>query len=511
MTYSPAQREAISDAAQAELARGYLLDFCRRMSAGYEEAAHTLLLIEHLEALERREIQKLIVEMPPRHSKSYHFSERFPAWYLGRHPDHPVIISSYGAQLAERQSRRVRALVESERYPFPTGVSGQTRAVSLWETTAGGEVTATGVGGALTGFGAKLLIIDDPIKDREEADSEVIRQKVWDWYTDVARTRLMPDAAQLVGMTRWHEADLVGRLLDSDEGNEWTVLRLPALAEDDDPMGRGRGEALWPGWFDELYLEGMQRLLGSRSFVSLYQQRPTAEEGGMFKRAWFLERYSLTPLERATQEGRVLDTPWHVCLTVDSAWDKGVGHDYSVIAVWGTDLRNYYLLYVWRDRVEYPDLKRAVLDIHARQHPMRPFGVFVEDAANGRPLVQDLRRLNVPVVGVRPVGSKQSRAAAVTPWFESGAVLLPERADWLEDWIEEHIGFPNAAYDDQVDTTALALSQLTRRFAALPLGVELPGTGTSGTSDTGGMSERRRKLLAERARGRSAGAVQRAR
>jgi hypothetical protein len=197
---------------QRELSRRCLVDFCQAMDPSYERSRHADLLIQHLEAVERGEIKRLAVFMPPRHSKTYHVSERFPAWFLGRNPDLRVILASYGAELAEGSSRKVRNLMKDERWPLRSvRVADDSGAVNKWATNAGGEVIAAGVGGAMTGFGADLLVIDDPVKGRAEADSETYRESTWNWYTEVARTRLMPGGRIVLCQTRWHEDDLASR------------------------------------------------------------------------------------------------------------------------------------------------------------------------------------------------------------------------------------------------------------------------------------------------------------
>ena len=474
MTTAPTlTRSAAVDWLDGEIARRSLRDFCERVDPAYASALHTDYLIDQLERLERREFNRLMVFMPPQVGKSYHVAERFPAWYLGRHPKDGVFIASYGADLAERSSRAVRSIITDERYPFDAQLDATSSAADRWVTTTGGSMRAVGVGGGLTGFGAQLGIIDDPIKDRKDADSALIRDNVWDWYRDVVRTRLRAGALMLIMLTRWHEDDLAGRLLNSPGASDWQVLSTPAIAEPGDVLGRPEGEGLCPWDYDspEQYVDSLPSVAkgdaSARSLAALYQQRPAPQEGGMLKRSWMKRRWHTLPPDRLDDNGNPRKGTWILIQTVDTAWSEGVGHDYSVIATWASDGVDRYLLNVWRERVEYPDLKRQVAqqfeDAGENYHgPVR--AVFVEDAANGRPLVQELRRTaNIPVVGIKPEGSKESRLDAITPWFESGKVLLPDSAPWLDDWIEEHVSFPTGTHDDQVDTTSLALAQLAGR------------------------------------------------
>jgi len=451
-----AARPEIERIMRSELARRNLGDFCELMDPSYERPRHTAVLVEHLEALERREIENLMVFMPPRHSKTYHVSERFPAWALGRDGSRQVILASYGSELAERNSRVVRALLTDERYPFETRVARDSGAVNRWATDArGGGVLAAGVGSAMTGFGANLLIIDDPIRDREAADSEGQRDRVWEWYGEVARTRLMPRAVQLLTQTRWHDDDLAGRILNSEDQRNWTVLTLPAIAEESDALGRSPGDVLWPQWYPRERLEQQRTVMGERAFGAVYQQNPIPATGGIFKPEWFVSRYDSLP------DLRGYDTI--VFQAIDGAWKTGVSNDYSVVATWATDLRNYYLIDVARKKVEFYDLKRLVVD---KFDEYRPRAVFCEEAASGYALLSELRRTtNIEIIGISPKGSKEARAEAVAPMFEAGRVYLPAQAPWLEAWIHEHLRFPGGAHDDMVDTTSLALLKL--RDAAL--------------------------------------------
>jgi predicted phage terminase large subunit-like protein len=439
---------AMGAMASQELGRRHVGDFLALLAPGYQQPPHVAAMCDLLERLERRELFKACVEIPPRCGKSLHCSQGFPAFYLGLHPDHQVILASYSAERAEDNSRAARRFMQDPRYPFDVRVSKSSSSVGRWHTTAGGVVIAEGVGGGLTGFGAHLLSIDDPVKDREEADSPVSRERAWSWFTEVAMPRLMPDGVVLLVMTRWHEDDLVGRILNSPASEDWEVLRLPALAEEDDPLGRGEGEALWPERFPVEKLPSVERgEISSRGFAALYQQRPTPDIGGLIKRAWLEGRYTALP-----QLSRVIQT-------VDSAFKTGVAHDFSVIATWGTDGRNFYLIDIWRRRVEYPDLKRALHQEGAKHHPD---AIYVEDAGPGQSLIQDLKRESgLPIIGRNPKGrSKESRVAAISGFLES-KVLLPEGASFVGLWIEEHVGFRSGApHDDQVDSTVLALEEL---------------------------------------------------
>ena len=264
-------------------------------------------------------------------------------------------------------------------------------------------------------------MIDDPIKDREEADSAAFRARIWAWFTQVAMTRLMPEAVVLLCLTRWHEDDLAGRILASPAGSKWEQLVLPALAEEDDPLGRSQGEALWPDWYPAESLPSVAAgEIDSRGFAAVYQQRPTLEQGGLIKREWLSGRY-----ERAPEGLRLVQA-------IDTAFKTGVANDFSVIATWGTDGRDFYLVDLCRRRVEFPELMRAI-EAEARKY--RPEKILVEDSASGQSAIQQLRATtSLPVLAIPPRGSKESRVAAVSGLLEAGKVMLPSNAHWLSDW-----------------------------------------------------------------------------
>ena len=464
-------------------ARNMLTGYCTLMDAEYEASPHSLKVVEHLEALERGEIRNLMVMEPPRHGKSYHASERFPAWYLGRHPKNRVILASYAATLAENNSRSVRNLMDDARNPFPVSLQVDSRSIGRWQTKQGGSLLAAGVGGGITGFGGHLLVADDLFAGRAEADSEVVRERTWLWYQEVFRTRRMPGARELSIGTHWHEDDVQGRILNSKGARNWTVLSIPAIAEDGDVLGRTPGEALWPSHFlkredwEQLTAKEQETVeplpsveegdISARGFAALYQQRPTPAGGGVFRHEWMLRRYSLEHIQMAKMGMR-----WRVIQTIDLGGKQGTGHDPSAIATWGSDGISKYLLDYWSAQDEYADVKGKAKALYSE---WRPRSVFVEDATWAQPLISDLRRESG--IAVQPVpaeGSKWTRADAVSPEFESGKVVLPERAPWLEKWDKEMTAFPNGTHDEAVDTTSLALAELRA------VGLRLPGRALNG-------------------------------
>ena len=451
---------------RAEAARRWLPDFCHYMDPNYESARHTRILCDHLMAVERGDINRLMISMPPRHGKTRHFSQFFPAWVMGRKPDSQIILASYGGELAEGNSRSVRNFLLDSQYPFRTRVSKDSSAVTRWSTEQGGILIATGVGGVMTGFGGTLICADDLFKSREEADSEIIREKTWQWWLEVVLTRLMPGGKIVLGATRWHEDDVHGRILNSSTANQWTVLDMPAFDEE--------GHALWPEWYDEASLLEKKEEIGTRAWNALYMQRPTAPEGGMFKRAWFQRRHTELDLEKVRFR--------QVVQTVDSSFKTGVNNDWSVIATWGTDGVDYYLIDLWRKKVEFPELVEAIRSEYSKERKgPQPRVILIEDTAAGQSVIQVLRRSSsLPVIPISVKESKEARAESVTPIFEAGKVSIPEHHPLRDEFVDEHCGFPAGRHDDCVDTTAMALRRLRavyqgnlKAFLTRPRGIRI--------------------------------------
>jgi predicted phage terminase large subunit-like protein len=370
----------------------------------------------------------------------------FAAWYLGRHPDRFVICASYGQELADDFGRKVRNLVS---YPLHEAVfpgcrlAEDSSSMRRFNTTTGGSYYAVGRGGPVTGRGAHLLIIDDPLKDREEAQSETIRHGLHEWYSSVAYTRLQPGAAIVLIQTRWHQDDLAEWLLREHPDEHWEVARFPAIAEQDEGFRR-EGEPLWPERFPLPVLDQIRQAIGGATWASLYQQRPAAAEGAIFKRDWW-ERYAVAP-----QLSRVIQS-W------DTAFKSGRENDHSVCTTWGQAPAGYFLLGLWRGRVEFPELKRRLID---QAKEWNANAILVEDAASGQSLIQELRTTALPILPIKADSDKLSRAAAVTPLLEAGKVFLPESSSWLADYLDELAAFPTGAHDDAVDSTTQALNYL---------------------------------------------------
>jgi predicted phage terminase large subunit-like protein len=383
--------------------------------------------------------------MPPRHGKSELLSHWTPIWYLANWPNKRIILASYAADFASSWGRKVRNTIVSSGVSIQ--VSADSAAAARWETAQGGGMVTAGVGGPITGRGADLLIIDDPIKNRQEAQSAMYREHLWDWWTSTARTRLEPGASVIIIMTRWHDDDLVGRFLENqiDEfGDQWQHVRLPAIAEEEEEF-RAEGEALWPDRYSVLDLTNARQAVGPEDWACLYQQRPALAEGGLFKYHWW-EFYDREP-----------DTMGEIFQFWDTAYKTGQANDYSACVTIGFDRKDYYVLNVWRDKVDYPNLTKVAQLLFRRWQPSR---VFVEDAASGQSLVQSLRReTSLPVIPVRVDADKVSRANAVTGIMEAGRVKIPNEGEWLNPFLDEMGLFPNGAHDDQVDAFVGCLRQ----------------------------------------------------
>lgn len=435
------QQDAARLLLKRRAARTGLIPFTEYTFPQYVPAGHHKLIAEHLEAVERGDIDRLMINMPPRHGKSELASRRFPAWFLGRHPSKSVIAASYNSDLATDFGRQVRNVIATEEYQqlFETALADDSRAANRWNTAEGGGYVAAGVGTAITGRGADILLIDDPLKDREEADSELQRQKIWDWYTSTAYTRLAPGGRVIVIQTRWHEDDLTGRLIADEArgGDKWVKLELPAINDN--------GEALWPEFYPLSVLERYRSVLPGRDWSALYQQRPTPDEGDYFKREWF-RFYDAKPLHLRTY----------------GASDYAVtakGGDYTVHVVCGVDPDdNLYVLDVWRSQAESHIWVETYIDLIARWKPLKwgqeqgqiikSLGPFIDKRMRER-------RVYCAQEPMTSVADKPTRSRSFQARAAMGKVYLPHNAPWVADLMAEMLTFPAGKHDDQVDALGL--------------------------------------------------------
>lgn len=490
-----AQQRHVKRALIARKARDNLIDFTRLMMpdpddpddpdrSRYIVARHHEAIARALEGVEAGLLPRLILAVPPRHGKSQLASRMLPAWFLGRNPYQSVIVSTYNQEYADDFGREVRSLVRAPNFKevFPGFSLRQGSAASdRIQTNEGGMGVFVGRGGAITGRGADLAIIDDPIKDADEAASPTIRDKLWRWFTSVFTTRLMTSQARMmIIQTRWHEDDLIGRLTDpqnpcysEQEARRWKIIHLPALAEDNDPLGRAPGEPLWPGRFDRDFLEA-QRNLDGRSFAALYQGRPSPEEGDFFKAA-YIKPYKAAQLPRNLRYYVASD---HAVSTAQTA-------DLTCIVVAGVDDENrIWVVETWWRRASTDVVVEAMLDVIRRYKPLAWFAEKGHISKSIGPFLRK-RMLEEQVFAAvheqTPVNDKMTRAQSIQGRMAQGQVYLPDYLPWYQAARHELLTFPNATHDDFVDAMAhlgLGLSSLVSAGRLPPPRPAEPNPGT---------------------------------
>lgn len=453
---TPEQITEIAAQAERELASRYYRDYVVHTHHGvYRHFRHTELVCESLQEIVDGKQKYILIEMPPRHGKSMTVTETFPSFFIGKNPGKRVIATAYSDSLARKFGRLNRNKLAEFGIPlFGCDISVEKSASNNWgiEGTRGGMI-ATGIGGSITGEGADLLIIDDPFKNAEEANSQTIREKVWAEWESTLSTRLHKGGSVIVIMTRWHEDDLIGRLLERSP-HEWERLRLPAVAEDDDDLlGREEGEALCPELgFDEEWAAIKKVEVGSMVWASLFQQRPAPSDGSIFNRNWW--KYYKTPPARFQE----------ILQSWDLTFKDSKGADYVVGQVWGRNGADKYLLDQVRAKMDFPSTVQAIRNL-SKKWP-RAKAKLIEDKANGPAVIATLKREIPGLIPVNPEGGKVVRAQAVTPDIEAGNVFLPEDAPWIHDFVEECAAFPNGKHDDQVDGMTQALNRMGGRASA---------------------------------------------
>lgn len=423
----------------------------------YQVGAVHRFIAGKLEAVERGDIKRLMLFLPPRTGKT-ELLMRWLAWCLGRHPDWPMLYTSYGADLAWEKSGETRNIVDGEEYAGifgalstvdePVALARDSRSVQRWRIAGRrGGLQAQGVGGPLTGKGGIIVVVDDPCKNREEADSATFRERTWKWYTSTLRTRLESAGRIVLCMTRWHEDDLAGRLLrraaEDPLADQWQIVSLPALAQPDDPLGRQPGQALDPARADEAYLAQTRASIGSRDWAAMYEQQPRPDAGNVFKREWLTTVAQLPELSR-------------VVVAWDTAFESKEQSDFSVAMLVGQGVDGRYIVAVLvHARLEFPELVQATKTQIARWPQAEH---IVEAKASGKSLRQALRAEGIPLIEVEPAGDKVARANAITRFFEAGMVTLLDGAG-VDALIHELLSFPNGTHDDQVDALVYGLAR----------------------------------------------------
>jgi len=453
------QLEAYERMQEQEKARKNFMEFVKKVWPTFIGGRHHSRMARAFERVANGELKRLIINMPPRHTKSEFASYLLPAWFLGNYPHKKVIQTSHTAELAVGFGRKVRNLVDQEGYKAVfSGVELQadSKAAGRWATNAGGDYFAIGVGGAVTGKGADLLIIDDPHSEQEAALAEVnpdIYDKTYEWYTSGPRQRLQPGGAIVIVMTRWSKRDLTGQVLKSSAqrgGDEWEVIEFPALLPSGNP--------LWPEFWSLKELSALKEELPNSKWQAQYQQNPVSESSAIVKREW----WQIWEDEDPPHCDFVLQA-W------DTAFEKSQRSDYSALTTWGVfyhpddtglSQANIILLNAFRERMEFPRLKQVAIE---QYKDWDPDSVIIEKKASGAPLIYEMRAMGIPVQEFTPSkgNDKISRLNAVSDLFASGRVWTPN-AQWAEEVIDEVASFPAGEHDDYVDSVSLALMRFRK-------------------------------------------------
>ena len=461
-------KEALKEILRRSLARQTLLGFTLytfpEYQAGWVHEEICQKLDEFLDKVRRKESPRLMLTMPPRSGKTEIASRRFPAYVLGRYPDTSIIATSYSSNLASRNNRDVQRVMDNNLYLnlFPDStLSGKNsnnknqtylRNSDIFEVVGHkGVYKSAGVGAGITGMGGDILIVDDVFKDRQEADSPTIRDKVYNWYTSTLYTRLSPGGGILIILTRWHVDDICGRLLEKDkDAKQWEVIEYPAIATHDEPH-RKKGEALHPERYPLEELLRIKSDVGSRDWEALYQQHPTIDGGAVFKKEW-IKHWTTLPDKFDT-----MLTSWDMTFKATDTTDYVVGQ------VWGRKGADCYFIDQVRKRMSFTDTIHEFVKL-SNKHP-KALKKLVEDKANGPAVIDVLKKHVQGIVPIVPKESKVARAYAVTPMWEAGNVYIPSPiiCPWIEDYMTELTNFPVVAHDDQVDATTQALRELQQR------------------------------------------------
>ena len=447
------------DAVSREKGQNNFLSFVKTMWPGFISGRHHAVMAKKFEDLASGKTKRLIINMPPRHTKSEFASYLLPAWFLGKFPEKKIIQCSNTAELAVGFGRKVRNLVDGETYAkiFPNvSLRHDSKAAGRWSTNANGEYFAIGVGGTVTGKGADLLIIDDPHSEQEAAlaaNDPSIYDKVTEWYTSGPRQRLQPGGRIVIVMTRWGKRDLTGQVLKAEGqrgGEAWEVIEFPAILPS--------GKALWPEFWSLKELGALKTELPNTKWQAQYQQNPTSEESAIVKREW----WKIWEDEDPPRCDFTL-------MAWDTAFEKSNRADYSACTLWGvfekedengTMQSNLILLNALRDRLEFPALKKKVIE---EWKGWEPDSMIIEKKASGAPLIYELRAMGIPVQEFTPVkgNDKITRLNAVSDLFASGRVWAPN-THWAEEVIDEVASFPSGEHDDYVDTVSLALMRFRK-------------------------------------------------
>ena len=426
-------------------AKSDFLSFVKCMWPDFVEGSHHRHIAEKFNKLATGEINRLIVNMPPRHTKSEFASFLLPSWMVGRDPKLKIIQTTHNSELAVRFGRKSKHLIDSDDYKkiFSTTLQEDSKAAGRWETAQGGEYFAAGVGGAITGRGADLLIIDDPHSEQDALSPDAL-ERAYEWYTSGPRQRLQPGGKIVLVMTRWSTKDLTAKLIQNQKepkSDQWHVVEFPAI------MDHG---PVWPEYWKLDELEKVKATLPVGKWNAQWMQQPTSEEGAILKREWW-----------SVYDKEYIPALQHVIQSYDTAFLKKETADYSAITTWGVfyptpdSAANLLLLDAVKGRYEFPELRRLALQQYKY---WQPESVIIEAKASGLPLMYELRQMDIPVISFTPSrgNDKHARVNAVAPLFESGMIWAPEQK-FAEEVIEECASFPHGDHDDLVDSTTQAI------------------------------------------------------
>jgi len=425
------------------------MDFVKHVWPEFVEGSHHKKIGDKFNRIAKGELKRVIINMPPRHTKSEFSSFLLPAWMIGRNPKLKIIQSTHTTELAVRFGRKAKTLMDSEEYKqiFDTRLREDSQAAGKWETQQGGEYFAAGVGSAITGRGADLLIIDDPHSEQDALNVDAL-ERAYEWYTSGPRQRLQPGGTIVLVMTRWNTKDLTGKLLNAQKepkSDQWEIIEFPAIMPS--------GEPVWPEFWKLDELEGVKASLSIGKWNAQWMQNPTSEEGALIKREWWKKWEGDVPALH------------HVIQSYDTAFMKKETADYSAITTWGVFYKNedsgpqLILLDAVKDRLEFPELRRVALEQYRYWNPET---VIVESKASGLPLTYELRKMGIPVINFTPSkgNDKHTRVNSVAPLFESGCIWAPTDQQFAQEVIEECAAFPYGDHDDLVDS----MTQAVMRF-----------------------------------------------
>lgn len=432
-------------------------------------ARHLMLINQKLRELSLGKITRLIVNMPPRHGKSELISKYFPAWFLSAYPEKRIILTSYEHTFAASWGRKCRDILKQNTDLTHVSLNPANSAIDNFTLMQGGGMSCAGAGGPITGKGCDLLIIDDPVKNDAEAQSPTYRNKIEDWFYSTAFTRLEPDGAIIIIMTRWHEDDLCGRIISSAK-DDWEIIKLEAIAGANCPMGRIKGEPLWKERFSWKKLEQIKRNLGSYWFSSLYQQDPSPAGGGIFKKKdfrYFTEYDSHYEIASSDQKQRILKEHCRIYATLDLAVSTSEKSDFTAACIFAVSNRNDILiLEIQRVRIEGAEHAEFVKQI---MYKYSPLVIGIEAVQYQLSLIQTLLKQGLPVKKLKADKDKFSRALPMAARIEGGKVYFKKNAHWLDQFEGELVNFPNASHDDQSDAFAYIEQLVFNSSSAMPV------------------------------------------